>query len=214
MSATLTVHFIRHGEVHNPEKILYGRLPDYRLSDVGRGQASGAARHLADHALAAIYVSPMQRAQETAQIIATAQTTFLELQTDERLNEVHSPHDGASHEEMDKIRFDLYTDSPEGYEQPRDLRRRLLNFLAEMREKHAGEEIAAVTHGDIVVAILMYAKEQEENEIGRTRHSPDNQGLVKLGLPEPYPATASISTIRFYTDHADEVPEYHYLKPY
>ena len=42
------VHVMRHGEVHNPEQILYGRLPGYRLSDRGRGQAEAVAQWLAD----------------------------------------------------------------------------------------------------------------------------------------------------------------------
>jgi broad specificity phosphatase PhoE len=60
------VHCLRHGEVHNPDKILYGRLPGFRLSDTGRHQAEIVAKAFTDVDLVAVLASPMQRAQETA----------------------------------------------------------------------------------------------------------------------------------------------------
>lgn len=214
MPAPLTIHLIRHGEVHNPDGILYGRMPGFRLSETGRGQASAAARVLADRSLTAIYASPMQRAQETAQIIAAAQEPMLEIFTDERLNEVHSPFDGTSHAEMDRIFYDLYTGTEPPYEQPEDLRKRVEAFFADMRRVHAGGEIAAVTHGDIVVTAFMYAKQQPRHDIGRKKTDPDRERLLRLGLPEPYPMTASVSTLVYTTDDPAEVPTYHYERPY
>jgi len=64
------VHLLRHGEVFNPEGVLYGRLPGYVLSDRGHAMAERAAVALADADLAAVIVSPMERAQQTAQPIA------------------------------------------------------------------------------------------------------------------------------------------------
>ncbi|WP_099024310.1 histidine phosphatase family protein [Mycolicibacterium palauense] len=61
---------MRHGEVHNPEKILYGRLPGYRLSDRGREQAQAVADYLSGHDIVAVIASPLQRAQETAAPVA------------------------------------------------------------------------------------------------------------------------------------------------
>ncbi|AZG48015.1 Phosphoserine phosphatase 1 [Gordonia insulae] len=66
------VHMMRHGEVHNPDGILYGRLPGFRLSDSGRAQATKVADALADHDITAVFASPLQRAQETATPIAGA----------------------------------------------------------------------------------------------------------------------------------------------
>jgi broad specificity phosphatase PhoE len=65
-----TVHLVRHGEVHNPEGVLYGRLPNYHLSDRGRAMAELVADHLAGRDIAAVISSPMERAQETAAPIA------------------------------------------------------------------------------------------------------------------------------------------------
>ena len=71
MTAVRTaVHLLRHGEVHNPDGILYGRLPGFGLSENGREQARRVAEHLAGADVTALLVSPMQRAQETAAPIA------------------------------------------------------------------------------------------------------------------------------------------------
>ncbi|GAA5155453.1 histidine phosphatase family protein [Pseudonocardia eucalypti] len=57
---------LRHGEVHNPEGVLYGRLPGYRLSERGQWQAKTVAEALADEPIAAVLASPLERAQQTA----------------------------------------------------------------------------------------------------------------------------------------------------
>jgi len=64
------VHLLRHGEVYNPEGVLYGRLPGYRLSERGEQMAEMAAQALAGHDIAAVIASPMERAQQTADPIA------------------------------------------------------------------------------------------------------------------------------------------------
>jgi len=87
-----TVHLVRHGEVHNPDKVLYGRLPGFGLSDEGRSQADRAAKHLAGADVTALLVSPMQRAQETAEPIAT--TLGLEPVTEDRLIEAGNAFEG------------------------------------------------------------------------------------------------------------------------
>ena len=70
MSDKSIVHVMRHGEVFNPDKILYGRLPDYHLSDKGKAQAERVADWLADRDIVYVVASPLERAQETATPIA------------------------------------------------------------------------------------------------------------------------------------------------
>jgi broad specificity phosphatase PhoE len=65
------VHLLRHGEVLNPQKILYGRLLGYHLSDLGKEMAERARDHFASHDVIRIVTSPMERAQETAAPLAT-----------------------------------------------------------------------------------------------------------------------------------------------
>ncbi|MGM7669019.1 histidine phosphatase family protein [Microbacterium sp. A93] len=63
------LHLVRHGEVHNPERVLYGRLPNYGLSEDGRGMARAAAEYIAglDRPVTSLRCSPLQRAQESAE---------------------------------------------------------------------------------------------------------------------------------------------------
>ena len=74
MSRLTTVHLVRHGEVHNPAGVLYGRLPGFRLSAAGEEQARVTGRFLAGAAperdVATVIASPLERAQQTAMSIA------------------------------------------------------------------------------------------------------------------------------------------------
>ena len=79
------VHLLRHGEVHNPEGVLYGRLDGYHLSDLGRQMAELVGRHLADHDVTLVVASSLIRAQETAAPIATEHG--IEVTTDDRVLE-------------------------------------------------------------------------------------------------------------------------------
>ena len=72
MSALTTVHLVRHGEVHNPNGILYGRLPAYHLSDNGQEMAVLVANTLADHDVVHLRCSPLERAQQTMAPVAAA----------------------------------------------------------------------------------------------------------------------------------------------
>ena len=66
MAETTVVHLLRHGEVHNPSGILYGRLPGYHLSATGRLMAAAAADFFAERPVVAVFSSPLERAVETA----------------------------------------------------------------------------------------------------------------------------------------------------
>jgi len=63
------LHLVRHGEVHNPERVLYGRLPNYRLSAGGRRMARSAAEYIQelDRPVTTLLCSPLQRTQESAE---------------------------------------------------------------------------------------------------------------------------------------------------
>jgi broad specificity phosphatase PhoE len=94
--AATQIHLVRHGEVYNPEGILYGRLPGYHLSELGRRMAGAAAAQLAGHPIVALYASPLQRAQESAK--PWAEGFGLEINTDERLIEPFNKFEGSTFE--------------------------------------------------------------------------------------------------------------------
>jgi broad specificity phosphatase PhoE len=85
MAETTVVHLLRHGEVHNPDGVLYGRLPGYHLSAAGRMMAAAAADFFAERPVAAVFASPLERAQETARPVA--ERLGVEILTDDRLIE-------------------------------------------------------------------------------------------------------------------------------
>jgi broad specificity phosphatase PhoE len=88
------VHLLRHGEVHNPTGILYGRLPGYHLSDLGREMAERIAETLRDRDITHLVASPLDRAQETAQPCATA--LRLDIVTDRRVIEAGNLFEGKT----------------------------------------------------------------------------------------------------------------------
>jgi broad specificity phosphatase PhoE len=207
MPATLTAYIVRHGEVHNPADVLYGRLPGFFLSENGRAQAQAAGRALSTVRLDAIYASPMERAQETANYIAHFQVPPLTVSTDDRLNECLTRWEGTAHSALAAFNYEIYQDAQPPYETVSDMRRRANTFLLEMRQRHPGGQIVAVTHGDILVTLFMMAVGQADTSIGRGQ-------LEAWGLPERYPATASILTLTYRSDAAYEVPAWHYQRPY
>ncbi|RTL70886.1 MAG: histidine phosphatase family protein [Pseudonocardiaceae bacterium] len=91
--ARTLVHMLRHGEVHNPEGILYGRLPGYHLSERGRAQAETVAKTLVDNDIAVVVASPLLRAQETAAPIADAHG--VEIVTEDGLIESENRFEGT-----------------------------------------------------------------------------------------------------------------------
>ena len=95
MAASL-IHLVRHGEVYNPEGILYGRLPGYHLSELGQRMAAAAADQLAGHPVTALYASPLQRAQESAS--PWGAKFGLDIVTEERLIEPTNRFEGEKFE--------------------------------------------------------------------------------------------------------------------
>ena len=94
MSEATVVHLLRHGEVHNPGAILYGRLPGFSLSTVGQAMASAAAEWFVGRDVTHLVSSPLERAQQTAAPVAEALS--LPVGIDERLIEAGNAFEGRS----------------------------------------------------------------------------------------------------------------------
>jgi broad specificity phosphatase PhoE len=150
MTRTL-VHLLRHGEVHNPTRVLYGRLPGFGLSVLGRDQADVVAKALADADLAAVVASPLQRAQETAAPIAALHG--LEIVTDERLIEAGNRFEGQKvgigdgalyHPEHWSKLYDPFT--PSWGEPYKRIAQRMAAAVQDARRLAAGREALCVSH--------------------------------------------------------------------
>lgn len=145
------VHVMRHGEVHNPEGILYGRLPDYHLSERGRAQAQAVADWMALRDIVYVVASPLERAQETATPIAAAHG--LSIDTDEALIEsrnvfqgqVVSPGDGALRDPRNWWHL-RNPRTPSWGEPYREIAERMKGALGRARIQGAGHESVCVSH--------------------------------------------------------------------
>ena len=96
------VHVVRHGQVHNPEGVLYGRAAGFGLSDLGRQMAERLGEHFADAPLVHLVSSPLQRAQETMAPIA-ARHPELTVTIDERVVEAANVFEGRSFGKRNEI---------------------------------------------------------------------------------------------------------------
>ncbi|MHB8507241.1 MAG: histidine phosphatase family protein [Candidatus Dormibacteria bacterium] len=110
-----TVYLCRHADPDNPRGVFYGHLPGFGLGERGRRQARGLGQWLADKSIGQVYVSPLQRARETAQLAAAGITP--------------TPPE-AVRQELLETRFGLYI---QGIRRPEVVFRRPLFFLHLLR---------------------------------------------------------------------------------
>ena len=200
------IHLVRHGEVHNPQQVLYGRLSGFRLSDQGRRQAEAAGRHLAGQSIRSVFTSPMLRAQQTAEAII-GYHKGLKLHTEDLLNEVCTPFEGLSGSEIDARNGDMYSGTADCFEQPEDIVARARRFIGRHLHGNAGQAVIGVTHGDVIVFTVLWAMGQALTPSNKNR-------LKKAGFPASYPALASITTLIFNSGSGEERPRIEYVRPY
>ncbi|WP_425955123.1 histidine phosphatase family protein [Xylanimonas sp. McL0601] len=161
---TTTVHLLRHGEVHNPGRVLYGRLDGYHLSERGHEMARVVAKTLADQGrdVSGVIASPLQRAQETAAPVSAA--FGLATGTDARLVEAGNRFEGTTIGSRPwqllnprwwaLLRNPMRPSWGEPYRQQAD---RIQAAVEAARAAHAGHEVVLVSHQlPIWVARLAY----------------------------------------------------------
>jgi broad specificity phosphatase PhoE len=145
------IHFIRHGEVHNPEKILYGLQPGWRLSERGIQMAQVVAQWSKNLNLGAIHSSPLQRAQET--VAPVIDTHKLQLTTDKNLIEASNIFEGKKFElgsgvlKHPKSWRYLYNPWRPSWGEPYDqIINRMLKALFSARDAAGGKDAICVSH--------------------------------------------------------------------
>lgn len=175
MPAT-TIHFVRHGEVDNPNHVLYERLPGFHLSARGVRMAQATAKYIATvpqmRGITAIYSSPLERTRETAREIENALRNI----ADSAYVKAHCDEDSAQSQESDIILDKRLIEAgnnfrgkrigygegalwknnnwklvanlwkPSWGESYRSIATRVGDFVREQVRKHPGEQIVAVTH--------------------------------------------------------------------
>lgn len=148
---TTVVHLLRHGEVENPRGLIYGRLPDYHLSEDGRMMAKAAADFLAERDVVAVFTSPLERAWETAEPVA--ERFSLEPVVDERLIEPWNHFEGlvfgVGDGSLKRLKHWWYLRdpfSPSWGEHYTSVAQRVSAAMADARDAARGHEAVCVSH--------------------------------------------------------------------
>jgi broad specificity phosphatase PhoE len=149
--ATAIVHLVRHGEVDNPERVLYGRIPGFHLSEAGRLMAKKAADYLAGRDVTVLKSSPLERALETADPIAAE--FRLPVQIDDRLiepwNHFEGLRFGVGDGALRQPRHWLHLRNPflPSWGEPyREVAARVLAAAADAARQASGHEAVCVSH--------------------------------------------------------------------
>lgn len=145
------VHLLRHGEVFNPDGVLYGRRDGYHLSELGRRMADRVAGTLTERDVTHLRVSPLERAQETARPLAEARG--LEIVTDERVIESTNVFEGKRFGQGDgalrspsawRHLWNPFT--PSWGEPYKQVAARMMTAVDDAREAARGHEAVIVSH--------------------------------------------------------------------
>jgi broad specificity phosphatase PhoE len=192
MSTRTIVHLMRHGEVHNPEGVLYGRLPEYFLSDLGHQMAEAAADFLSKNEIIHLVASPLERAQQTAEPLS--KLLEVDITTDERVIEAENMFEGRTFGVGDgalkrpanwwKLRNPFRPSWGEPY---KEIAERMRAAIADAREAARGHEAVIVSH-QLPVWIARRSFEQKTFV-----HDPRKRQC----------ALASITSLTFDDDHFD-----------
>lgn len=142
------IFFIRHGEVDNPKKVWYGRLPGFSLSEKGEKQILQASQFLLRNKINALYASPLLRTKQSAEIIS--RILNLPINYSDDLLEIKSSFQGRPNNYIASrtIKFNIFTD-----ETIEDVNGRMQKFIDEIISRYKGRNIAAVTHGDPIMIV-------------------------------------------------------------
>ena len=151
----VALYWVRHGEVDNPEGVIYGHLPGFGLSAAGRAQIEKAGQALAGCGpMQALYASPLQRARESAAILAGH--LGLNPVIDEAL--VETGIGGYQGQSFDALPRPYITEEAvhPGIESAASIRARILAWAGAVQRRHAGARIAAVSHRDPIIVALLH----------------------------------------------------------
>ena len=190
-------HLLRHGEHVLRGRVLAGRTPGVGLSDRGRTEIAAVADRLAEERVAALCSSPLQRARETAEIVAGK----LDLPIEYREDVIELDFGEWTGLTFDAVRTDerwrLWSTcrsiaTVPGGESMRQVQERVVKALFELHQAHPDGTVVVVSHGDVIRAALLFALGMPLDfysriEVGLSSISTiqiDNSGIRVLGVNE------------------------------
>lgn len=162
-----TIHLMRHGEVDNPQGILYGRMPGYGLTKRGKQMVQASVDFLVAEQsdIAKIVASPLMRAQQSAAPAALAFAVPIE--TDQRLMEAGNIFEGMSvRNNLWKLAapkwWKYYVDPmrPSWGESYAQIAERMAAVVSEVIDQASGREALLVTHQSPIVALRRFVERQ------------------------------------------------------
>ena len=185
--STTEILFIRHGVTDwNQARRFQGQI-DIELNDEGRLQAQRTGRRLASMPIAAVYSSDLSRARQTAEPIARA--LGLELRLEPGLRErSYGMFEGRTHDDLSRDHPEAYSrwrardpafELPGGGESLLALRERVREQMMRLVGRHAGEMVAAVTHGGVLDTIYRIAANEPADSVRRFELL--NAGINRIG---------------------------------
>jgi probable phosphoglycerate mutase len=153
------IYLVRHGEVHNPKNIWYGRLPRFGLTKQGEEEIKQTAKFLKEKPINELYASPLLRAKKTAQIIQK-ELQFPKITFSDHLLEVKSSFMGQPIKVLQDIKFDIFNAQGRhaSDETLKQLADRATNYVDHLINKHQGKHVVAVSHGDVLMTIKAVLK--------------------------------------------------------
>jgi len=157
------VLLVRHGLTPTTGVKLPGRARGLHLSDEGRRQAEGAAARIAEIAkVVAIYSSPLERARETAQIIAKARSMAVRIERGLLELDIGKWAGMALKDAGSKPEWKAVQQHPSGFRFPdgesfTEMQARVTGAIARMVARHAGRIVVAVSHADPIKAAVAHA---------------------------------------------------------
>lgn len=190
------IHVIRHADVENPRRLLYGHLPGFQLSALGRMQAAAVGEKLSEEGIRRIVHSPLARAVETARIINESLKEPAVLEPDPELREAEFSRylQGLPYWQIPLRRPLWYVHKARrgivpGDESIEDLGRRVLEVVRRVAREHPGETAAVVSHADPIQAAWILLDGRAHNEREMYRRAIDKAGMLTIELEGDNPVS-------------------------
>lgn len=152
---TTKIFFVRHGEVNNPNKICYGRLPGFSLTSQGEKEIIKTSQQLSKNKIAAIYSSPLLRTKQSAKIISNI--LHLPIHYSDDLLEINSSMEGKPQAYIfsNTINYDVFASKKNNVtgETIKNVAQRMQKFIDETKKTYSEKNIVAVSHGDPIMIV-------------------------------------------------------------
>jgi probable phosphomutase (TIGR03848 family) len=180
-----TFLLVRHAATDLVGRTIAGWMPGVHLNQEGRAQAERLAGRLTHVPIAAVYSSPLERARETAAPLATR--LGLQVQIREGIGEIHfgewTGRDFRGLAQVPKWRqFNLLRGSTRipGGEFMLGVQARMVAELERLRERHPGDVVAVVSHGDVIKAAVGHYAGIPLDLLQRVEISPASVSVVAV----------------------------------